>query len=824
MSSHSLDSKELFTLLLNSLPNAYKIPKKARFTCSCPAHTDIDPSLSVRLKDGRLLMKCFGGCSYSEIVQSLKEKGLWYGRTNGASGGGGRKTGEKKKDGSRGLGVNKNTPSSSPRKKLKFIADYTYFSAKGEPLYFVRKYLDERKRKKTFRAYTIGENGEKGGGVSEEIRVLYNLPYIRQAAKKRWPVVFCEGEKDCDNVVKSLKLPATTIPFGAGGKWLDRYSENLEGIRHVIIVPDNDNAGVEGAWDRAEKLVELGIKVKVLDLCLGEERKKGFDISDWLELVGENARARFDKAVNKYGWFRRGKWEDREKRKKVRRVEDEEQGESRSEVISDIPYEREGDEKDDTDYGNLLRLYTSYGHLMRYLPDLKQWMVYNKTTGTWSESTASECFHELADRMLEDRTEREDVDDDTRRKLVAHAISLRSYARYRAVMNLASQNQLFRIDVSDFDTHPYKINAKNGVIDLQTGKLLPHSSEYMFRKSLTIPYTPSFKEPREWLDFLWSCFLREGDSPKTTREIIDYMQLISGYILIGSLDLAQIFVLLYGPGNTGKSTYLSVMRKILGEYCCDTRGSVFCSGRATGGADAKGYELARMAGARLVNAGELPTGTGLDAEMVKRVTDGKSVSARQIYGLPFSFPARFLLTLESNSNTYIDPQDSGLQRRARILFFENVVAPEEVVPELDGRLYTLEGSQILGWMVQGAARVIQNPDLLNCQNIPPSFIELQKQFMIEHDIVSRFVSDLCVVGEREQESSKQLYNAFLQWCDAEGERSLRHTHFTKHLKRAVPRLIHKVIRVGPETLKGFVGLSLKPNWLHLISGQNFFLN
>lgn len=775
-------------------------------------------------------------------MQSLKQKGLWYGRRNG--------TGNKKgsgRTGCKGLGQNIKKRSSDSRKNtnLRFLDQYNYFDENGKCIFYIRKFLDEKKNKKTFRAYTTptGKNQEeKIPGVKESIRVLYNLPHIRKAAKEGWPLVFCEGEKDANNVGQSLKLPATTIPFGAGGKWLDRYSENLEGIRYVIIVPDNDKAGVEGAWERAEILVKLGIKVKVLNLCLGEElggrgaRRKGFDISDWLEEQagkGRNPRTKFDRLVNKCGWFRRGKWEGPDgggsRKKKKKRVKKETKNKTTRGLLSSLPYESCDDLEEianfhDTDHGNVGRLFKAYNHLLRYAPALREWVTYDEITGTWQESTGSQCYHELASRMLDDRQELEDVAEETKKKLVAHAKSLQSYARYRAIMYLASQNMSFRIDVSDFDTHAYKINAKNGVIDLQTGKLLPHDSKYLFRKSLTIPYKSSFDEPREWLDFLSSCFAQEGATRKETREIIEYMQLISGYILVGSLDLAQIFVLLYGPGNTGKSTYLSVMRKILGDYCCDTRGSVFCSGRATGGADAKGYELARMAGARLVNAGELPTGTGLDAEVVKRVTDGKSVSARPIYGTPFSFPAQFLLTLESNSNTYIDPQDSGLQRRARILFFENVVSPENVVPELDGRLYTLEGSQILGWMVQGAVKVIQNPDLLSCQNVPRRFVELQKQFISEHDIVGRFVSDLCIVDGKEKESSRQLYNAFLQWCESEGEKSLRHTHFTKHLKRAVPDLVHKAIRVGPDVSKGFDGISLRPNWVQLISGQNFFLN
>ncbi len=46
-------------------------------TC-CPAHDDHSPSLSVRYgDDGTILFKCHAGCKSADIVDALKERGLW---------------------------------------------------------------------------------------------------------------------------------------------------------------------------------------------------------------------------------------------------------------------------------------------------------------------------------------------------------------------------------------------------------------------------------------------------------------------------------------------------------------------------------------------------------------------------------------------------------------------------------------------------------------------------------------------------------------------------------------------------------------------------
>jgi hypothetical protein len=47
----------------------------------CPAHHDRTPSLSIRETDGgRLLLKCFAGCSWDDLRQALEARSLWPGR------------------------------------------------------------------------------------------------------------------------------------------------------------------------------------------------------------------------------------------------------------------------------------------------------------------------------------------------------------------------------------------------------------------------------------------------------------------------------------------------------------------------------------------------------------------------------------------------------------------------------------------------------------------------------------------------------------------------------------------------------------------------
>jgi hypothetical protein len=46
--------------------------KKGRWIACCPAHADKSPSLAItQLDDGRILLKCFAGCSAYEVVSAV---------------------------------------------------------------------------------------------------------------------------------------------------------------------------------------------------------------------------------------------------------------------------------------------------------------------------------------------------------------------------------------------------------------------------------------------------------------------------------------------------------------------------------------------------------------------------------------------------------------------------------------------------------------------------------------------------------------------------------------------------------------------------------
>ena len=91
-----------------------------------------------------------------------------------------------------------------------------------------------------------------------------------------------EGEKDAD-ALRALGAVATCNPMGSGKeKWLDEYSQALTGA-NVVILPDNDEAGLAHAHRIAASLQGKARRVRVAELP--GLAPKG-DVSDWLAAGG----------------------------------------------------------------------------------------------------------------------------------------------------------------------------------------------------------------------------------------------------------------------------------------------------------------------------------------------------------------------------------------------------------------------------------------------------------------------------------------------------------------------------------------------------------
>jgi len=77
-------------------------------------------------------------------------------------------------------------------------------------------------------------------------------------------------------------------------------------------------------------------------------------------------------------------------------------------------------------------------------------------------------------------------DDEQRRVVAKHA--LLSEARPRVDNMLHSAKPYLAVRPDQLDQHPMYLNVANGIIDLNTGSLLPHDRRFLLTKMLEIEY------------------------------------------------------------------------------------------------------------------------------------------------------------------------------------------------------------------------------------------------------------------------------------------------------------------------------------------------
>ena len=202
----------------------------------CPAHTDSNPSLSIREEDGKILLHCHAGCSTEAVLKALglTFSDLYEGRAG----------------------------------ERRITENYPYVDESGRLLFEVVRYSP-----KGFRQRRRSETGAWIWNLEGVRRVLYRLPEITTSDD----IVVLEGEKDVATA-RTLGLVATCNPGGAG-KWNDEYSEILRGKR-VVVISDADDPGRKHARQVRESLLGKVASVRVIELPGAK------DLTDWVERGG----------------------------------------------------------------------------------------------------------------------------------------------------------------------------------------------------------------------------------------------------------------------------------------------------------------------------------------------------------------------------------------------------------------------------------------------------------------------------------------------------------------------------------------------------------
>jgi len=329
----------------------------------------------------------------------------------------------------------------------------------------------------------------------------------------------------------------------------------------------------------------------------------------------------------------------------------------------------------------------------------------------------------------------------------AEARRIASDRTIAASLRIATCDPRIATQTSDWDAHPMLLNTSNGIIDLETGEILPNAPELMLTQMTTAA-------PKGDCPF-WRTFLDEITAGNEALQA--YLCRLAGYCLTGSTR-EQSFAFLHGDGANRKSVFLSTIAHVLGDYAATATLDTFMSGRGTRHLT----ELAGLRAARLVMVPETEQGNSWAEGRIKTVTGGEKIRANFMRQDHFEFTPQFKLLIAGNHRPHLSGCGEAMRRRLHIVPFDVTIPAGKRDPLLVEKLRS-ERDGILRWMLDGCAdwqRIGLSP--------PDCLLDAAKEYFADEDLVGQWIAENCSVGPQLRTASKVLFANWKDWADDVG--------------------------------------------------------
>lgn len=337
--------------------------------------------------------------------------------------------------------------------------------------------------------------------------------------------------------------------------------------------------------------------------------------------------------------------------------------------------------------------------------------------------------------------------------------------RLNSITDSLSKHIAFNVDHAALDSEPDLLNAKNGIIELTTGKILAHDPAKLFTAQTSTMLDPNrvsklkdMQGKNEWLNARWSTLVLTYCNQDV--ELARFLQVLLGVSLYGNVK-EQVCSTFLGGGANGKSTILEIPAAALGTFAQVVPQSFVCADKFKN-QNVQTSLLAQLRRVRYVVVDDMAENAVYDEAFIKNITNGGMVTARRLGKDPFEIMIRFMIFLQSNHRPKIVGTDYAIWRRMIATWF-NYRIPEDM---MDGSFKTtLTNDQqllnyVLDWLVGGAVRYADEGLI-----IPSSVTTVTQDYRNTQQPLLSFIGD-CFDYEPSKAnalSSIDAFDAYVWW-------------------------------------------------------------
>jgi len=360
-------------------------------------------------------------------------------------------------------------------------------------------------------------------------------------------------------------------------------------------------------------------------------------------------------------------------------------------------------------------------------------------------------------------------------------------------MNRTKRNEVYdylRVWIQE-ETTPINANLiafRNGIYDVQNDSLIPFSPDYVITNRIEWDYNPAAKNALvdEVLDNI---------SVKD-KEIRALLEEIVGYCFYRRNELGKAFVLI-GEKSNGKSTYLSMLRFLLGKKNTCALDLFQINER---------FSIAEIFG-KLANIGddisdEYISNTG----NIKKLITGEAVKAEYKGENPFDFEsyAKLIFSVNSPPRMGKGRDSAAIMRRLIFVPFDARFDPKDpnFKPFIKDELFTQEAVEYLIMLgIAGLKRVLRNRGFTDSARVQKSIDEYEET----NNPILGFFKEVDAGDEIkiENEPTAEVYKRYSEYCIRGGLQAMGSVEFSRQTCKHYG-LVTKPKRVQGKVVKVFV--------------------
>lgn len=232
------------------------------------------------------------------------------------------------------------------------------------------------------------------------------------------------------------------------------------------------------------------------------------------------------------------------------------------------------------------------------------------------------------------------------------------------------------------------INTQNKEIYITKGEITVEDHKYdsYLTNQFNCHYDPDADCPH-FKAMLKRVFQNNEEPDDVIRHFLEMF----GVAIQNKKDKDPAFMMLIGSGNNGKSFVVDVIKDLIGNSNhISTDLSKFSQDN---------FAESSLRGKLIVHDDDWKKGEILDDGFIKKITEEKTITAREVYSKPITFKTKCTVIINSNNIVKTKDSSEGIKRRAHVFNFNYSLREVDIDRDLKRKL-TSERSGILNLLIK----------------------------------------------------------------------------------------------------------------------------